>query len=88
MGLSRRLQLALYVLIFIVSSGIIGYIAIERWSFVDALYMTIMTITTVGYGEVHPLSRGGEIFSVFLIRSFLNGLQKERERSLVIVFLK
>ncbi len=42
--------------------GTIGLMLIEGWSFFDALYMAMMTITTVGYEEVHPLSTGGRIF--------------------------
>ena len=41
--------------------------AISDYSFVDALYMTVITITTVGYGEVHPFTDADKIFSVFLI---------------------
>src|SRR5947209_3567865 len=40
---------------------------IERWSFLDAAYMTIITLTTIGYGEVHPLGTGGRIFDMGLI---------------------
>jgi voltage-gated potassium channel len=46
---------------------------IEEWSFVDALYMTIITITTVGYAEVHPLTTNGQIFSIFLIVGGVSG---------------
>ncbi|MDY6904021.1 MAG: potassium channel protein [Thermodesulfobacteriota bacterium] len=48
-------------------SGIIGYVIIEHWDFLDALYMTAITLTTVGFGEVHHLSRTGKIFTTFLI---------------------
>jgi len=73
MGLSRRLLIAIYALAIIIAVGVIGYIEIEHWSFLDALYMTIMTITTVGYGEVYPLSRGGELFSIFLMVGGVGG---------------
>ncbi|MFC1870007.1 potassium channel family protein [Chloroflexota bacterium] len=73
MSSSRRLQLALYALIIIIGSGVIGYMLIERWSFIDALFMTIVTITTVGYQEVHPLSEGGKIFSIFLMIGGVGG---------------
>ncbi len=73
MGLSQKLKLAIYTLVIIVSVGIIGYMFIERWSFVDAVYMTIMTITTVGYGEVHPLSKAGQIFSIVLMVGGVGG---------------
>jgi voltage-gated potassium channel len=41
--------------------------AIEGWNIPDALYMTVTTLTTVGFGEVHPLSPRGRIFTIFLI---------------------
>ncbi len=57
----------------IVAIGTIGYEIIEGWSFLDSLYMTITTITTVGYSEVHPLSMRGRIFSIFLILGGMGG---------------
>ncbi|MDL1955538.1 MAG: potassium channel protein [Candidatus Desulfofervidus auxilii] len=52
---------------FIILLGICGYIFIERWSFLDALYMTIITLTTVGFGEVHPLTPAGRVFTLIFI---------------------
>jgi voltage-gated potassium channel len=63
----RRLLFAIYAFIIIVAIGVIGYMVIEGWSFLDSLYMTITTITTVGFKEVYPLSDAGRIFSIFLI---------------------
>jgi voltage-gated potassium channel len=48
-------------------AGIIGYEVIEGWSFLDATYMTVITLATIGYGETHPLSEPGRIFTIFLI---------------------
>jgi voltage-gated potassium channel len=73
-SLPRRVLPALYVLIIIIGSGVTGYMVVERWSFIDALYMTILTITTVGYGEVYPLSQGGKIFSVVLMIGGVGGV--------------
>lgn len=47
--------------------GIIGYSVIEGWSFAESLYMTIITITTTGYQEVHPLSFEGRMFTIVLL---------------------
>jgi voltage-gated potassium channel len=63
----RRVQLALVLLVIVFVLGITGYVFIEGWSFFDALYMTVITIATVGYGEVNPLSPYGRTFTIFLI---------------------
>ena len=47
--------------------GVLGYRLIEGWSFFDALYMTVITLATVGYGETHPLSAAGRAFTLLLI---------------------
>ncbi len=51
----------------IVFIGTIGYMLIEGWSFLNSLYMTIITITSVGFGEIEPLSISGKIFTIVLI---------------------
>jgi len=48
-------------------AGTAGYAVIEDWSFFDALYMTVITLATVGYGEVHRLSEEGKAFTILLI---------------------
>jgi voltage-gated potassium channel len=63
----RRLIWSIVALVAIVFIGTIGYELIEGWSLLDAVYMTITTITTVGFREVHPLSDAGRIFSIVLI---------------------
>lgn len=57
----------LYLLLGILAAGVIGYHLIEGWPLLDSFYMTVITISTVGFGEVHPLSDTGKIFSIFLI---------------------
>jgi voltage-gated potassium channel len=47
--------------------GTFGYRLLEGWSLLDSLYMTVITITTVGFGEIQPLSDGGKIFTLVLI---------------------
>ena len=57
----------LALIAFIIAFGTVGYIVVEGWSFLDSIYMTIITITTVGYREIHGLSSKGRIFTIFLI---------------------
>ncbi len=73
MGSLRRLLFAIYAFVIIVAIGVIGYMVIEHWTFLDALYMTVTTITTVGFKEVFPLSDAGRIFSIFLIIGGVGG---------------
>lgn len=54
------------IVLFVVV-GTAGYVLIEGWGFLDALYMTVTTIATVGFREIHELSDGGRIFTIFLI---------------------
>jgi voltage-gated potassium channel len=71
--IQKRLRRGIIILASIIAAGIIGYMFIEGWSPTDAAYMTVITITTVGYGEVHPLSNAGRIFSIFLILGGVSG---------------
>jgi voltage-gated potassium channel len=73
MSVTRRLLGGVAALLTIIAVGVIGYTFIEGWKFLDALYMTIITITTVGYFEVHPLSTAGRIFTIFLIVGGVGG---------------
>lgn len=63
----RGMRLAVALLLSVLVGGTSGYALIEEWPLWDSLYMTVTTITTVGYSEVHPLSRTGQVFTVFLI---------------------
>ncbi len=63
----RKLRIALLLMLIIAFSGIFGYMIIEGSSFLDAAYMTIITISTVGFKEVYALSQTGKIFTIFLI---------------------
>lgn len=47
--------------------GTCGFMVVERWNFFDALFMAVITLTTVGYGEVHPLDGPGRLYTVLLI---------------------
>ncbi len=62
-----RLRLALLAGAFIVTGGTAGYMGIEHYSFLDALFMTVITLGSVGYGEVKPLDVAGTVFTIALI---------------------
>jgi voltage-gated potassium channel len=64
---SRGPWLAVAFSVAVLLTGTLGYVVIERWSVWDGFYMTVTTIATVGFKEVHPLSRAGEVFTVLLI---------------------
>jgi voltage-gated potassium channel len=66
---TRHLVFSFSISILIIAAGTIGYMAIEGWSFIDALYMTVITISTVGFREVNQVSEGGRIFTIFLVFS-------------------
>jgi voltage-gated potassium channel len=63
----RRLVVSAALLLGLLTFGTSGYMFIEQWSFLDALFMTITTITTVGFREVQPLDTSGRIFTIFVI---------------------
>ncbi|NOX24882.1 MAG: potassium channel protein [Deltaproteobacteria bacterium] len=63
----KKILLGLAAFILIIAFGVLGYMALEHLSFLDALYMTVITITTVGYREVAPLDPAGKIFTIVLI---------------------
>ncbi len=67
MKLKRRIIVDLLLLLFVVLLGSLGYVIIEHWSFFDSLYMTVITLTTIGFGEIHPLSPAGRVFTLILI---------------------
>jgi voltage-gated potassium channel len=62
-----RLRRSLLMLGGVVISGTAGFMLIEGWSAWDALYMTVISVTTVGYKEVHPMSRAGELFTMAVL---------------------
>lgn len=63
----RQFIVSLLLIAVVIILGTAGYVIIEKWSVFDALYMTVITITTVGYGEVHTLSYTGKTFTLLLI---------------------
>lgn len=63
----RHLKISICVLGLLMSFGTVGYMVIEGWHWLDALYMTVITLGTVGFKEVHDLSDGGKVLTMGLI---------------------
>lgn len=63
----RRLRYIILLPFVVVLIGTIGFMIIEKLSFLDALYFTVVTISTVGYGDVSPAATGGKVFAIILI---------------------
>ncbi len=66
-SLLYRLRWAVALLAAAIAYGTVGFMLIEGWSFLDAVYMTVTTLTTVGFREVRPLDDAGRIFAMTLI---------------------
>src|SRR4030067_3666961 len=63
----RKIATLSCTLLAILMLGSLGYVWLEGWSFSDALFMTVITLTTVGYGETRPLSPLGRFYTMGLI---------------------
>jgi voltage-gated potassium channel len=63
----RRVQGAILALVVIATVGVVGYMVFEGFSFTEALYMTAITLTTVGYREVRPLDTSGQLWTMALL---------------------
>ena len=64
---TRHLIFSIAISILILVAGTVGYMTIEGWPFIDAIYMTVITISTVGFKEVNQVGEGGRIFTIFLV---------------------
>ena len=62
----KRGSVGVGILVVLVFVGTGGYMLLEGWDWLDALYMTVITFTTVGFHEVHPLSTAGRVFTIFM----------------------
>jgi voltage-gated potassium channel len=68
---TRQFLISLAALFLIITFGTLGYIFIEGWDVMDALFMTAITVTTVGFSVVHPMGKAGQVFTITLI--FIGG---------------
>lgn len=65
--LRSKIALALFLMLLVLTFGIVGYKSLSDFTWIEAIYMTIITVTTVGFSEVRPLDPSAKIFTVFLI---------------------
>ena len=63
----NKITTAIALLIMLLIIGVVGFKVMSDYSWVDAFYMTVITITTVGFGEVNPLDTQSKIFTILLI---------------------
>jgi voltage-gated potassium channel len=63
----KQLKAGAFLLLITLVVGSIGFMIIEHWNFLDSIYMTMITITTTGFEEVHPLTHSGRIFTIILL---------------------
>src|SRR3984957_6782469 len=63
----RRLGITRLAMLAVLAGGALGFVLIDHYPVFDAFYMTLTTLTTVSYGEIHPLSRAGRVLNSFLI---------------------
>jgi voltage-gated potassium channel len=67
LGEARRIVIFAAAIAAVLVAGTVGFMLIEQLSFIDALYMTVTSLTTVGYGEVKPFSAAGRVFVIVLV---------------------
>jgi voltage-gated potassium channel len=64
---TKHLKAAILLALTILLTGTFGYMVIEGWSFLDAFYMAVITVSSVGYKEVHDISTTGRLFTIFFV---------------------
>jgi len=64
---NKRIAFSLFLVFFVISGGTAGYMLIEGWTFAESLYMTTITVSTVGFQEARPLSPAGQNFTILFI---------------------
>lgn len=67
MQAKKHLKFAIFAIFTVVSTGTLGYMLIEDWTLLDSIYMAVITLGSVGFREVHPLSPTGMVFTILLI---------------------
>ena len=71
-SLRSKFYKAIFFLLSILTIGVVGYMILSDFGFIDALYMTVITISTVGFRELHPMNTEEKVFTIFLILTSLS----------------
>lgn len=82
----RQLRFGLIILLLTVFVGTSGYMIIEKWHILDAIYMTIITISTTGFAETHPLSQTGRFFTLVVIVMGIGSIAYTGGRAAQLIF--
>src|SRR5205807_8172087 len=75
-----RIRNALIALVLAVLFGTVGFTLIEGWPVSDSLYVTVQTLTTVGYGDLPPHTAAGRAFAVIVMLMGVGGVARSEER--------
>lgn len=67
MNKTSKMKISVFIAALFFILGTAGYMIIEGWGILDAAYMTAITLSTVGFSEIHDMSEGGRLFTIFLI---------------------
>ena len=66
-GMKIRIASMVLILVFLISLGTLAYKSLEKWSWVDSFYFSTTTLTTIGFGDLHPTSDASKLFTVFYV---------------------
>jgi voltage-gated potassium channel len=65
--INKKVLTAMIMALFLIITGTFCYHLLEGWSFIDSVYFTAVTLTTIGYGDIYPITDTGKIFTVFFV---------------------
>ena len=85
-NIQRQVRIAIFFVLIILPLGVIGFMVIEKFSFLDALWLTIITLTTIGYGDISASTELGRLFTMLLVLIGLGSLTFLLTSSFTLIF--